>query len=458
MNSTKPLTCAASMTFFMQSLDTTMLYLALPSIALSLNQPTLNMEWVIVLYMLTLIVVTPLNSSLTERFGVRRLYAFAILLFALGSTGCALSHTLTTMSLFRLLQGVGGALMLPIVKVLVLKTSPSHHQFFRLNTITLIGLAGTLIGPIVSGCLVYYVSWRAIFLINLPMILLCLYLNYRFVPKQRLPIMAFNLKRFALLSSSLCLFMSGLIAFNQQQLPLPAIVFLMLSAILLFHLYLKHVIQTKAQTGFPMLFKLRTFSISLCSNAGIRVFLSSVPLIISLVLQQELHYTALEVTIVMLVTAAGSILARFFLHALLVWSGYRNVLLMSTFAIAVIICLFSRPLMLHSLYWITLMMFFYGMLSSILYASMNTLIFSELDEKTYSVGNTMLIVTQLVAITMSVSLSFAVLRLLASFTQLSSSECYQLLFSMLSIGLVACCFIFFHLRQHDGNQLLSHNS
>lgn len=458
MSSTKPLICTASMTFFMQSLDTMMLYLALPAIAVTLNQPLLNMELVIVLYMLTVIVVTPLSGWLTDRFGVKRLYAFAILLFALGSLGCALSSSLTMMSVFRLLQGIGGALMLPIVKVFVLKSASQNQQFFQLNTITLIGLAGTFIGPILSGLLVHYASWRHIFLINLPIILMCLYLNYRYVPEQLSTTHKFNLKPILLLNTSLILFILGLMAFNKQQLSLPAIAILMLSGLLLFHYYLKQSLQAEPHALLPMLFKLRTFSISLLSNASIRVFLSSIPLIMSLVLQQELQYTALDVTLVMLATATGSILARFFLHPLLLWLGYRNVLLISTSLAAVIICLFTWQAIIHSLSLIMIMMFLYGMISSILYAGMNTLIFSELDETSYSTGNTILIITQLVAITFSVSFSFAVLRLLSSFTLLSSTECYQILFIILSIGLILCCFIFSHLEQHDGRQLLSQNS
>lgn len=431
-----------------------MLYLALPSMATGLGQAALNMEWVIVLYMLTVIVVTPVSGWLTERWGARRLYVIAVGLFALGSLCCALSPSLLWLSLFRIVQGVGGALMLPIVKVLVLKVSSPAQQLSRLNNMTLLGLLGTFIGPVLSGILISYLSWRYIFIINLPISLICLYLNLKYMPARFESSGEFDFRGFLLMVLALSLIILGLTGINNLQIPHSLIAAFFISAALLLWRYGKKHLHAEESLLSPALFKLRTFSVSIFSNISVRICLSSIPLFISLMLQQEFYYSPVQVSLMMLAMAAGSIIARFFLCQILRLMGYRNVLFTSTAAAAVIIYQFAGITPLYSLQIIIGIMFLFGMISSILYATLNTLAFSELTDKTYSMGNNILIVSQLVSITLSVTIGFAIVKLLSTLTQLTSLGSYQGLFIALSIGLILCCAIFTCLKKDDGEQLL----
>lgn len=454
MSGTSSLTRLASLTFFMQSLDTTMLYLALPSMALSLGQPTLNMEWVIVLYMLTVIIVTPVSGWLTERWGARRIYVLAASLFILGSLCCAMSPSLFWLSLFRVIQGIGGALMLPIVKVLILKVSTPSKQLSRLNNITLLGLLGTFVGPVLSGVLISYLSWRYIFIINLPIGLLCLYLNLKYTPARFDPAGRFDFHGFLLLVSALSLIILGLTGINKLQIPYSLIGLFFVGALFLLWCYGKNYLHTRQSQLSLSLFKIRTFSVSIASNIAVRICLSAIPLFISLMLQQEFSYSPVEVSLIMLAMAAGSIIARFFLCQILILLGYRNLLLVSTIIAALFVYQLSRIGFDSSLYVITFLMFLIGIISSILYATLNTLTFSDLTDKTYSTGNSILIITQLVSITLSVTLSFAVIRLLAVFSRFESLDHYRGLFMILSGGLALCCLIFMRLKKNDGSQLL----
>lgn len=454
MNDGGPLTRIASLTFFMQSLDTTMLYLALPSMALSLNQSALNMELVIVLYMLTVIVVTPLSGWLTERWGARTIYLTAIGLFALGSLCCALSESLLILSLSRLIQGIGGALMLPVVRVVILKNSPQSKQLFRLNHIALLGLFGTLFGPALGGVIITYLSWQAIFIVNLPLCFICLILSVRYMPEQLSMPDDFDIRGFLLVTVALILIVIGLRGIGRQGLADSFIALSFVLAFILLHCYGQHQKKVANALFSFQLFRQRTFSIGILSNMAVRIFLSSVPLILSMMLQLELGYSAAKVSLLMLSMAVGSVFARFFQCQLLRLFGYKSLLIGITFLSALMIYPLSWLTQEVSVYFIILITFLLGTMTSSLYAAMNTLTFCDLTDKTYSAGNTILIITQLMSILVSVALSFTLLRLFSSINPLAGITTYHQAFLLISVGLVLCSLIFIRLDPDDGQQLL----
>lgn len=447
-----PLTRIASLTFFMQSLDTTMLYLALPAMAISLHESALNMETVMVLYMLAVVIVTPVSGWLTERWGARRIYALAITLFFCGSLCCACAPSLWWICLFRAIQGIGGALMLPVVRVVILKNSPRSQQLSRLNAMTLLGLLGTFIGPILSGLIVDFLSWRYIFVINVPFGLLCLYLNAKYMPVKFNNAGKFDIQRCLLLISALCLIVLALTGINNPLLPISTIILFLSAATILFCLYRQRLNSQNA--NLLSLFKLRTFSISIASNVAIRICLASIPLILSIMLQLEFGYSPTDVSVLMLAMAAGSIVARLFQCRILKRLGYRNLLLTCTVIAVLLISPLIQATILSSFAVSIGLMLILGVITSILYATMNTLTFSDLTDETYSTGNSILIVSQLLSIMLSMTLSFSIIRLLSQAAQFGELDCYRGVFILLSLGLTFCCFIFAGLKQDDGKQLL----
>src|SRR5690606_17273138 len=165
--------------FFMQTLDGTILNTALPAMAADLAENPLRMQGVVIAYMLTVALLIPASGWLADRFGTRRTFCLAIALFTLGSLFCAISSSLDQLVGSRVLQGMGGALMLPVGRLVVLRAYP-RSEFVRVMTfIALPGLVGPLIGPTLGGWLVEYASWHWIFLINLPVGLLGGVVAYR---------------------------------------------------------------------------------------------------------------------------------------------------------------------------------------------------------------------------------------------------------------------------------------
>jgi len=168
--------------FFMQTLDSTILNTALPAMALDLAEDPLRMQGVVIAYMLTVALLIPASGWIADRFGSRQIFVAAILLFSLGSLLCALSPRLDLLIAARVVQGLGGALMLPVGRLVVLRAYP-RSEFVRIMAfIALPGLVGPLLGPTLGGWLVEYASWHWIFLINLPVGVLGCLAALRFMP------------------------------------------------------------------------------------------------------------------------------------------------------------------------------------------------------------------------------------------------------------------------------------
>ncbi|BCQ65442.1 hypothetical protein PBOI14_71920 [Pseudomonas sp. Boi14] len=171
--------------FFMQSLDGTILNTALPAMAQDLAENPLRMQGVIIAYMLTVALLIPASGWIADRFGTKRIFFGAILLFSIGSLLCALSNTLTQLIGARVIQGLGGALMLPVGRLVVLRAYPRSELVRIMGFITIPGLLGPLIGPTMGGWMVQYLTWHWIFLINLPVGAVGCYAVWRFIPDLR---------------------------------------------------------------------------------------------------------------------------------------------------------------------------------------------------------------------------------------------------------------------------------
>lgn len=178
----KILPWVVAIAFFMQMLDSTILNTALPAMAHDLGTNPLRMQSVIISYMLTVALVIPASGWLADKFGIKQIFLFAIALFTLGSLACALSPSLNIIVGCRILQGIGGALMVPVGRLVVLRAYPREQLVSVLSFITIPGLVGPLIGPTLGGFLVQYASWHWIFLINIPVGIIGILATLKYMP------------------------------------------------------------------------------------------------------------------------------------------------------------------------------------------------------------------------------------------------------------------------------------
>src|SRR5579872_4719815 len=171
--------------FFMESLDTTILNTAVPTIAKALGVAPLSMKAVLASYTLSLAVFIPLSGWVANRFGTRRVFAAAIGLFTTGSLLCGLSTGIHMLVAFRILQGLGGAMMVPVGRLTLVRTFAKSELIRAMSFVAIPGLVGPMLGPTAGGLIVGYFHWRVIFFVNVPIGLIGLYMVYRHLPDYR---------------------------------------------------------------------------------------------------------------------------------------------------------------------------------------------------------------------------------------------------------------------------------
>lgn len=167
-NAIKPLLWLVSLAIFMQMLDGTIVNTALPAMARSLHESPLQMQSVVFSYALAVAMFIPASGWIADRFGTRRTFLAAIIVFTLGSLFCALSQSLAQLVASRVLQGIGGAMLLPVGRLAVLRSVPREDFLRAMSFIAIPALIGPLVGPTLGGWLVEIASWHWVFLINLP--------------------------------------------------------------------------------------------------------------------------------------------------------------------------------------------------------------------------------------------------------------------------------------------------
>src|SRR6202795_96678 len=184
-SSTRLLPWLIAVAFFMESLDTTILNTGVPAIAQALKVPPLSMKAVLSSYTLSLAVFIPISGWMADRFGTRRVFASAIGIFTLGSFLCGISSNIHVLVACRILQGCGGAMMVPVGRLTMVRTFAKSELIRAMSFVAIPGLIGPMLGPIAGGLIVGYLHWRFIFFVNIPIGLLGLYLVYRHLPDYR---------------------------------------------------------------------------------------------------------------------------------------------------------------------------------------------------------------------------------------------------------------------------------
>lgn len=444
----------AAMAFFMQALDATILNTALPAIAQSLNRSPLAMQSAIISYTLTVAMLIPVSGWLADRFGTRRVFMLAVTLFTLGSLACALSSSLGELVVFRVIQGIGGAMMMPVARLALLRAYPRSELLPVLNFVTMPGLVGPILGPVLGGVLVTWASWHWIFLINIPIGIAGIFYARKFMPNFTTPRRKFDMGGFFLFGLSLVLFSSGMELFGEKVVATWLAVSIIFSGILLFLLYIRHARRHPTPLISLSLFNTRTFSVGIAGNIASRLGTGCVPFLMPLMLQVGFGYPALIAGCMMAPTAVGSILAKSGVTQLLRRLGYRRTLVGVTVFIGVMIAQFSLQSAELPVWMLILPLFVLGMAMSIQFTSMNTITLADLSDENASGGNSMLAVTQQLSISLGVAVSAAVLRFYEGFDSNNTVEQFHSTFITMGVLTVISALVFMLLKPKDGRNLI----
>jgi len=444
----------AAMAFFMQALDATILNTALPAIAESLNRSPLAMQSAIISYTLTVAMLIPASGWLADRFGTRRVFMLAVSLFTLGSLACALSTSLASLVLFRVLQGIGGAMMMPVARLALLRAYPRSELLPVLNFVTMPGLVGPILGPVLGGVMVTWASWHWIFLINIPIGIAGLLYARKYMPNFTTPRKRFDTGGFFLFGLSLVLFSCGMELFGEKIVASWLAFTVIVSGIALFLLYIRHARRHPTPLISLNLFKTRTFSVGIAGNIASRLGTGCVPFLMPLMLQVGFGYSALIAGCMMAPTAMGSILAKSLVTQVLRRLGYRRTLVGITLFIGIMIAQFSLQSPSMEVWLLILPLFILGMAMSTQFTAMNTITLADLTDENASGGNSVLAVTQQLSISLGVAVSAAVLRFYEGFASNNTVEQFHYTFITMGIITLISAFTFMLLRPKDGRNLI----
>ncbi|MCP3291109.1 MFS transporter, partial [Aeromonas hydrophila] len=288
--------------FFMQTLDGTILNTALPSMAETLGESPLQMQSVIIAYMLTVALLIPASGWLADRFGTRRIYLAAILLFTLGSLACAAANSLPMLVAARVLQGIGGALLMPVGRLAVLRVYSKHELLRVMSFVTIPGLVGPLIGPALGGWLVEVASWHWVFLINLPVGLLGFIASWYFMPDLRQSTAKFDWQGFVMFSAGMVLVSVGLQGLGEHSISTGWALFALLFGLAAMASYWLYAANAEEPLFGLGLFKTSTFAIGIWGNLFARLGSGAMPFLTPLFLQLGLGFSPSKAGMTMIPT------------------------------------------------------------------------------------------------------------------------------------------------------------
>lgn len=444
----------AAFAFFMQSLDTSILNTALPTMAKDLNQSPLNMQSAVISYALTLALFIPVSGFLSDKFGTRNIFVMAVGLFTLGSLLCASSNSLIFLDISRVIQGIGGSMMVPVSRLVLIKSFKRSDFLVALNTATIPGLIGPVLGPVLGGYLVDMVSWHWVFLINLPIGLLGMIISFRYMPNIKGVQMPFDLFGFIFIVITFISATLSVELLNQnQQYQLPLL--LVIISIVFLFIYRGYA-NKKPAPLFPLsLFKIRTFKIGIIGNLICRLGISGVPFLIPLLLQVGFGYSAIFAGVMLVPMALASICTRIFIPRILGRLGYRFVLVANTIFAGIMIALMSLLNSSSPLIFMCLLLFCIGGINSIQYTAMNSITLANLEGENTSSGNSLMAVNQQLAISFGTGFGAVLVRLISNST--STIHAFQYTFIILGVVTILSSMIFAQLKKEDGQNLTSHH-
>ena len=389
--------------FFMESLDTTILNTAVPAISAALHVGPLSMKAVLASYTLSLAVFIPISGWVADRFGTRRVFATAIGLFTLGSFLCGISSDIHLLVACRILQGLGGSMMVPVGRLTLVRTFAKSDLLRTMSFVSIPSLVAPMLGPIAGGLIVGYLHWRFIFFLNIPIGLIGLVLVYLHLPDYREETHPLDVVGLILFGSGIGLLSYVLEVFGEHTLSVLEVSSLLVLSLVLLAGYWLH-----AKTlAFPLLqlglFKIRTFRAAVGGSFFTRLGIGGVPFLLPLLYQVGLGFTPVQSGLLIMPQALAAMSMKIVMPRLLAAIGYRWVLISNTVILGLLLLLFAT-IGLHTPVWLILLQaFFYGAFTSLQYSSMNTLVYADTTDQQTSAASSIASTMQQMSISFGVA-------------------------------------------------------
>jgi EmrB/QacA subfamily drug resistance transporter len=434
--------------FFMENLDGTVIATALPQMASSFHVSPVDLNLGMTAYMMTLAVFIPVSGWLADRFGPRTIFSSAIAIFTLASVLCGLTNSLWQFTAARIAQGIGGAMMVPVGRLVVLRITDKKNLMRSIACITWPGLMAPVIGPPVGGFITTYFTWRWIFFLNIPLGLLALGFALAWIGNERdNPDREFDWLGFGLIGTACVAVMYSLELMGQRSLAWGRIAGLLVYGAGAGAIAVRHMLRAPHPLLEFSSMKIRSFAISIAGGSLFRIAISVSPFLLPLMFQVTFGLSAFESGLLLLALFAGNLSMKTITTPVLRHYGFRTVLIVNGIASAVLIASFAllspgtpRVAMLAVL-------FLHGLSRSLQFTAINTLAFAELPKAAMSSATSMQAVVHQMSMGMGVAVGAVALRAASAMREgrdtgpaLADFHVAFVLVSLLALVAVADCF------------------
>ncbi|MEM8664658.1 MAG: MFS transporter [Pseudomonadota bacterium] len=434
----------------MENTDSTVIATALPTIAADIGTDPIRLKLALTAYLISLATFIPISGWAADRFGAKHVFRAAILVFMAGSIFCSLSTSLTEFVLARVLQGAGGAMMTPVGRLVLLRSTPKPELLSAMAWLTIPALMGPLLGPPLGGFIATYFDWRWIFWINIPVGVIGIILATIFIDNVKGPEpRPLDVWGFVLSSVGLSGLVFGLSVLGQNMLPLPITFAMIGTGALASALYFHHAKRSAAPLLDLSLLKLPTFFCSTIGGSLFRIGIGAVPFLLPLVLQLGLGMSAFEAGMLTFFGAIGAVLMkftalpivrRFGFRATLFWNGLISVVSLGAMA------LFAYDI---GAIAIASILVVGGFFRSLQFTCLNSMGYAEVSQDRMSLATSLFSVAQQVSLAIGVAIGAAVVELQRAARTGDEIFATDFVAAFLTVSVVSLFSLIFYARLHE---------
>ncbi|HLU18819.1 MAG TPA: DHA2 family efflux MFS transporter permease subunit [Pusillimonas sp.] len=428
---------------FMQMLDSTVVATALPTMAQALDTTPVKMNVAITSYLLALAVFVPISGWAADRFGARKVFVAAIVLFTVSSAACALAQSLPQLVVARTVQGTAGAMMVPVGRVLLLRMTPKAQLLRAMTFLSMPALLGPIVGPPLGGFLVDYASWHWIFLINIPVGALGVALVLRYIAPD-IPEDSARLDwlGFILSGVGLAALVSGFESISHDDVAGSHVLALLGTGLICGLLYIWHARRHDHPIVDLSLLKVRSFAIATLGGNLCRLTVGASPFLLAMMLQVGFGMSAFSAGMITFSSAAGALLMKLVATPVISRFGFKRVLVVNAViaGVLVMVCgLFNA----QTPIWIMIGVLVIGGLSrSLQFTAVNTLTYADLGSREMSRASSFSSMMQQLAISLGVGGAALVLNLSMNLRGADHLEPVDTFWGFMVLGLMACLSMF----------------
>ena len=443
---------------FMETLDATIINSAIPKIAANFDRHAVDLKVALTSYLLSLAIFIPISGWLADKYGSKPILILGISVFGIGSFLCGSANSLEQLVIFRTLQGIGGALMMPVCRLILLKTYPKSQLMIITNYATIPSLVGPALGPVLGGIIVTYYHWSWIFFANLPLciaLIILVIFGMKDFKEENTPNL--DVIGFILFTAGLALLTFTFECVSEEYMDYKLLITLLISSLTLILLYCYRS-RSKAHPIVDInLFKINTFWVTSLGSLLSRMGMGGIPFLIPLLLQIHHAFSPVTSGILTVPAAIGMILMKFAANTILKAYGFRRTLIYNTILLGLSVLAMNILVKTQNYALIATLMFLHGLSVSMQFSCMNILSYVDLDDKLMSKGTSLGATVQQLSMSFGVVFVATILKSQSMFAGKTLTDAsFMITFCLLATALFCTVLVFSKLDKNAGYQASGH--